>query len=379
MKILFVITKSEAGGAQTHVYQLAKALHEKGHEPGIMARPGGWLEHVARNAEIPFYPNPYLSNTINALRDFQAGMRLLTVVRDFKPDLMSCHSSKAGIIARFSVRGRIPTVFTAHGWGFAERGTLLKRILYVPCEKLATRYTDKLICVSQYLSTVALDLGIASADKLKVIHNGAEPAAESSSDAAGKDELTILFVGRLVSQKDPETLVSAYASLPEPVRNRAQLRVIGEGDKRPALEELTRTHGLKGPVRFLGALNRNAVLDEFSRADIFVLTTHYEGLPRTAIEAMHAGLPIIASNVWGVRELFENPASNPDDRDAIGLLVAESDVVEVRRALERLITDTALRVGMGKAARRRARASFSVGKMVEETMHVYQQVIRARR
>jgi glycosyltransferase involved in cell wall biosynthesis len=266
----------------------------------------------------------------------------------------------------------VPTIFTAHGWGFAERGALASRLIYIPCEKLAARYTDRLVCVSQYLYDVALAQGIAPASRLVVIRNGVETVdgpREPSSDGA----VRILFVGRLVSQKDPETLLRAYASLPDAIRSRTRLRIIGEGDKRPGLEAFIAQHGLADRVELLGAVERQTVLNELLRSDLFVLTTHYEGLPRTALEAMHAGLPVIASDVWGVKELFE--ADPRADDGEMGILVRERSVQDVRDALERLVAGDALRREMGEAARRRARRLFSVDRMVADTLRVYEEVL----
>lgn len=372
MKILFIITKTEAGGAQTHVYQMATALRERGHEARIMSRPGGWLEQVAREEQIGFCPNPHLTNEFNPLRDIRAGIAIGASVRTFKPDIVSCHSSKAGIIARLAIRGRVPTIFTAHGWGFAERGFLASRFVYIPCEKLAAWYTRKLICVSQYLYDVAREHHIAPASRLVVIHNGVEPVPERPEKQLD-GIVRILFVGRLVSQKDPETLLQAYASLPDAVRLKTRLRIIGDGDKKPALESFVKTHGLAGRVEMLGAVERRAVLEELLASDIFVLTTHYEGLPRTAIEAMHAGLPIVASDVWGVRELFD--IESAPDNGEIGMLVPARSVADVRVALERLIVDDDLRRKLGQAARSRARRQFSMQRMVDDTIRVYQQVL----
>lgn len=372
MKVLYVITKTEAGGAQTHVYQMAKALYERGHDARIMSRPGGWLEQVSREERIHFYPNPHLSNEINPFKDIRAGIAVGKLVREYAPDIVSCHSSKAGIIVRLAVRGRVPTIFTAHGWGFAERGFLASRLVYIPCEKLAARYTDKLVCVSQYLYDAALELRIAPESRLVVIRNGVEPVVERHEQRPD-GVVRILFVGRLVSQKDPETLLQAYASLPEDIRARTRLRIIGEGDKRPALEAFIAERSLAERVELLGAVDRRAVLDELLHSDLFVLTTHYEGLPRTALEAMHAGLPIVASDVWGVRELFE-AAPQADDKE-MGILVPERSVPDVRNALERLVTRDELRREMGEAARRRSRRLFSLERMVEDTMGVYEEVL----
>lgn len=374
MKVLFIVTKSEAGGAQTHVYQMARALRERGHEPAIMAQPDGWLASAASELELVFLPNPYLTNRISAPADIRAAVCLVKAVRRLRPDLLSCHSSKAGVITRLAVRGKVPTVFTAHGWGFAERGPLASQLMFVPAEKLAARYAHRIICVSNHIREVALRYRIAPPGKLTVIHNGAEQCESVRPNPERRSgPVDILFVGRLVSQKDPETLLRACAALPEAVLQRIRLRLIGEGDKRQELERLIRRHGLHGRVELPGALERKSVLDALRQADIFVLTSHYEGLPRTVLEAMHAGLPIIATAVPGIAELFE---SDQEDDDApVGIPVGENNHRAVAAAIERLVTNPELRAAMGAAARQRARRRFSLDRMVEETVQIYDSVM----
>lgn len=157
---------------------------------------------------------------------------------------------------------------------------------------------------------------------------------------------------------------------------KTRLRIVGEGEKRPALEAFSRAHGLEDRVELPGCMERKAVLEAIRRADIFALTTHYEGLPRTVVEAMHAGLPIIASDVWGVRELFES--STEENEPPIGILVKQRNAKEVSAALEHLIVNPQSRLEMGRAAARRARTHFNLDTMVQETLGVYQEVLRRR-
>ena len=138
---LFFITISEQGGAQTHVAQLTRWLVEHGHEVAVMSTPGGWLELETRRLGGRFFQNDNLDNTANPLRLWRASRHFLEAVDAFKPDLVTCHSTMAGLLGRLSLRGRIPTVFTAHGWGFTQGAPFLRRILLPMLERLAGRFS----------------------------------------------------------------------------------------------------------------------------------------------------------------------------------------------------------------------------------------------
>jgi len=172
MKVLYFITKSEQGGAQTHVAQLATYLTSRGHEVTIMSAPGGWLEQQAKKNNVKFYPNAFLGNTANPFRLLRSSSEFLKAVKEFQPDLVACHSTIAGLLGRFTLRNRIPTVFTAHGWAFTQGAPFYRRLFIKPLEKLAGLFCEKIICVSQNDLQLAQRLKIAPSNKLTVVYNG---------------------------------------------------------------------------------------------------------------------------------------------------------------------------------------------------------------
>ena len=165
MKILYLITKSEPGGAQTHIYQLSKYFIEKGNQVAIMSYPGGWLEQEAEKLGIEFYPNKYFSNIPNPFKLFKAMEEIKKIVKDFKPDLIACHSTAAGFLGRLAIRNKIPTIFTAHGWAFTKGTPFLRKSIAILIEKVAGKFCSKIICVSYLDKSLTLNIELLQQTK----------------------------------------------------------------------------------------------------------------------------------------------------------------------------------------------------------------------
>ncbi len=379
MKILYVITKSEIGGAQTHVFDLARHIQNRGHKVAVMAYPGGPLEKIFNSKflisnqfsisnfqtseKIKFYPNRYFRNSYNPFLGIGAMREIKKAVKDFKPDIAHCHSSVAGFWARLAIRNNVPTVFTAHGWAFTEGAPFLRKCLAILIEKIAGKFCSKIICVSDFDKNLALKYKIASSDKITVIHNGVEVSVEQTrNDTQNRREIRIVFVGRLAQQKDPLLLLESFNNLPSELKNKSQVSIIGEGPKRKELEEFIKKNKLEEKVKLLGSISREKIFEALRESDIFVLTSNWEGFPITILEAMSCGLPVIASDVGGVREAVDKE---------VGFLIERGDKEALKKALMELIENPDLREKMGQNAQKRAEDNFSLDKMLRETEKVY--------
>lgn len=366
MKIFFLITKSEAGGAQTHVAQLTKFFVSRGDKVEIMSAPGGWLEHEAHRLGAQFFSNPFLSNSTNPMRLLKAASVLSNAISKFQPDLVACHSTMTGLLGRLTIRNRIQTVFTAHGWGFTQGAPLLRRILLPILERMAARFCSKIICVSQNDLALALNYRIAPQNKLVQIYNGIEiPKPQRSNHQ--RSTTNLFFVGRLAPPKDPSMLIRAVSELPKDLQERVIVTIIGDGPQMTALQDLVHETHLDSRVNFSGALTREQVLERLqTEADLFVLLSHFEGFPYSILEAMSCSLPIIASDVGGIKE-----AVTPD----VGILIEHDDLETLVHALAQLIENPDERRQMGQRARAKSQNEFSIEQMCDKTLTVYQSLI----
>jgi glycosyltransferase involved in cell wall biosynthesis len=144
-----------------------------------------------------------------------------------------------------------------------------------------------------------------------------------------------------------------------------RLSLVGEGQKQTAVQALAKELGLSGRVDFLGA--RDDVSHILAKANVFVLTSNWEGLPISILEAMRAGLPVIASDVGGVREAVIDGES--------GFLVDRGNLILLRSRLQQLLSDSELRKKMGEAGRKCYLEHFTVERMLEATLRVYNEVL----
>ena len=143
MKILYVVTGAEFGGASLHVLQLMKHMVSEGHEVGLVAAPEPRLMEGAKALGVKVFPNPHFVRPIRPWKDFRALWPVFRAIRRFDPDIVHAHSTKAGYAARFACAIlRKPVIFTAHGWAFTEGRSMWKRRLLALAERLAI----KIIC-----------------------------------------------------------------------------------------------------------------------------------------------------------------------------------------------------------------------------------------
>lgn len=362
-KILYLITQGILGGAQTHVCHLALHLKEKFDVHVAMGVKGPLFDKL--NTEgVSVYYIPSLVREISPGKDFIALLQLIKLLKDIRPDLISTHSSKAGILGRLAARLLgIPSIFTAHGWAFTEGVSNKKRKFYIKTEKMAARWASKIICVSEYDRQLALGSGVGSKNQLVTIHNGMPLIpGHQLADPSRENPVRLIMVARLSDQKDHRLLFEALAGVS--VNKNFVVDLVGDGPLFSQHKEIARQMGLTGIVNFWGA--RTDVPELLSKAQGFLLISKWEGFPRSILEAMRAGLPVIASDVGGTRESVIDGET--------GFLVPRGDADTLRDRLLQLINDTELRVRMGRKGRERFLKHFTFERMLAKTIEVYEDV-----
>jgi glycosyltransferase involved in cell wall biosynthesis len=361
MKILYLITKSEAGGAQTHVADLCAHFKNREDEAIVMSSGEGWLKKECEKIGVVFVENIYFSNRPYPRRLFNAIKEIKRFAVDFKPDIVHCHSSSAGILGRLAIQGKIRTIYTAHGWGFNIGMKPWVKYPVLLLEKLCAKYTDTYICVAEFVKNLGLKYNLAPESKFKVIYNGVllNSNVVKSEIINQKSKISLIFIGRLAEPKKPELTIEAIAGLSDEVKNKIKFTIIGDGPKKNDLESLTKEK--KVNVEFTGALPKGEAIIQLKMADVFVFISAWEGFPYTILEAMSCGLSVIASDVGGVAE-----AVNEQN----GILV-NNEVRQIREAILKLVNDEELRLRMGEQGRRDVEEKFSLEKMLEKIEEIY--------
>ncbi len=372
MKILYTVTGAEFGGAVAHVLGLMRADIKQGHRVAIVAAQEPRLMSQATDIGAQVFANPYFVSAVQLHNDLRALWPVFQAIRKFNPDIVSAHSTKAGYAARLACAVlRKPVIFTAHGWAFSEGRSGWKRRLLALAERLVAKTTARIICVSKHDLDIALRFKVASAEKLVVIRNGVDPAPFLEADGASvRQELglgkvpVLTMAGRLAPPKDPMTLLRACQLL----KGEFKLLIVGDGKLRRQAEEFVSRGNLGHKVTFTS--ERKDIPEILAASDIFVFTSHWEGLPLAIIEAEVAGLPVVASSVGGIRELVQDGIN--------GFTVPPQDAQALTQALQKLLDDVRFRREAGLAARRKALNEFTFDSMLTKTHQVYEEVVKNR-
>ena len=320
------VTLAEAGGAQTFVTSLLPALVER-YDVFVAAHgTTGPVVELSRRLGVPYEHLRQLRRDLDPLRDPLATAEIAALLRRRRPDLIQINSSKAGVIARAAARFApgVRTVFTAHGWAFSGRGGRSGAV-YTAAERAAGRISDAIVCVSRHDLSLAVARHVGTPATRHVIQNGIADLAGVHPVRPGP--LRIVSVARLQEPKDLTSLVVAAATLKRTGID-VRVEIVGEGPDRPLIEAVVAEHGARRFVHLLG--HRDDVPELLQGADVFVLSSRWEGLPYSILEAMATGLPVVASAVGGVPELVADGVTGhlvrPQDPGA--LAAALSDLAE---------------------------------------------------
>jgi glycosyltransferase involved in cell wall biosynthesis len=360
-RILYLVTRAERGGAQTHVLDLACSMRPD-FEVSVATGEEGFLTEACRERAVPVYVMPHLQREVRPIADARAFGEIWQLIRKLRPDLLHLHTFKAGFLARLA--GRIlgiPSVYTIHAWLYGTAAvSRFSSALSAPCERMAARWCERIITVSRAGARVVRGHRIGSPSKLVTIHNGLPDCSEQAR-LSPTETPVITMVARFIEGKDHDLLLRAFARIPKGPR----LRLVGDGPTRASVESLARELGIQEQVDFLG--NRDDVASLLVSSDVFVLASRSEMLPISILEAMRAGLPVIASDVGGVGEAI---AHNEN-----GFLVPSGSVSALAQALTDLTNDYALRLRMGQAGRQRFTDQFLSSSMQERTRCIYWDVL----
>ena len=362
MKVLFIVTRADnIGGSHIHVRDLAKKLTEEGHQVCIaMGGPGPVVNHYQSFGLEPIII-PELDREISLMKDFRAYRGLKKVMNDYKPDLVSTHSSKAGFLGRLAAKATgIPVLFTAHGWSFTSGKSWLSRKAFLQLEKIVAPISKKIITVSDYDRKLALSNLNSSPDDIVTIHNGMPDIDRERIEKTRSDEINIVMVARFDNQKNHIELLDAVHKL-----NGYHIHFIGDGPLQDKVQKHAEALSIDSKITFWGRLD--SVAEVLEKSDIFALISNWEGFPRSTLEAMRAGLPVIVSNVGGAGEAVEHGVT--------GYIVEKGDVNSLENYINTLLLSEVKRKEMGLKGRQRFETFFEFEIMYQKTLSIYKEIL----
>lgn len=363
LKILYIITLPDLGGAQVHLLTVAAEMTARGHGVSVIVGHEGWLTERLQAAGIEVVLVPDLVREISPCRDIRAIRAIRRLLLEQRPDLVHCHSSKAGIVGRLAAwLSGIPAVFTAHGWSFTEGVAPLKRRFYQWMEMAAGFWAQRIICVSDYDRRLGCRWLPMHGSKMVTIYNGISPEAPICSGQLSA-VLRLVMVARFAQPKSPEDILKALGILRNAgKRLLMQVDFIGNGPDLARVQRIAKELEVKEAVRFLG--NRTDVQTLLPHYDGFLLISQWEGFPISILEAMRAGLPVIASRVGGVEEAVTEGEN--------GFLVPKGDIAALARKIHYAAKHREEFEAMGQKGRQRFLAQFTTEKMMAQLVKLYE-------
>jgi len=377
-KVLYVITKSNFGGAQRYVFDLASEIPNSAYESVVALGGQGVLKEKLDEAVIRTITIDKLGRDINIFKEFSVFFTLIKLFKKEKPDIVHLNSSKIGGLG--SLAGRVAGVpniiFTGHGWAFNEDRNPLSKIVIFILHVLTIMFSDRTIAVSEKTKRQIVHRMPFLAKKMPVIYNGMSKVNFVPKDDArnhlysilddkrlDKNVLWVGTIGELHHIKGHACLIEAFSGLKESEKAfNIKLLIIGEGEERKKLEKLITERRLNKEVFLIGRVEDAR---RFLRSlDVFVFPSLSEAMPYALIEAGFAGLPVIASEVGGIPEIIE-------DKDT-GILIHPKDTYELRDRLLDLIENKEKRESLGQKLQQNVVEKFSKSKMVSDTIRVYE-------
>jgi glycosyltransferase involved in cell wall biosynthesis len=302
-------------------------------------------------------------------------MRLVHVLSQEHVTILQTHGARANFYGRVAgwLAGVPVVVSTVHNSITDYEGSRLKRWIYSAVLRLTLSWVNRIICVSDAIRRDVVQDDPAAAGLAETVHNGVDrlmfqkpvDRTKIRREFGLTDGPLLITVARLTEQKGHCDLIEALALLREQWPQ-LQCVCVGDGELRPPLEALAAARGLSSMCRFVGS--RDDVMEFYAAADVVVLPSHSEGFPFVILEALAMGKPVIATGVNGVPEVIEHMKT--------GLLVEARDVTGLAGAIQSLLEHPERAEQLGNAGRAVVQAQFTVDRMVEKTVAVFDTALR---
>ena len=360
MNVLHLVRSMDVGGLETVVIGLVDGNRSRGVRPHL----GCLYGFGAQGHDVD--PDGCWIGSLDKNGRLKTLISLSKYVRVHEIDVIHTHNPQPhlfGVLA--GALSRTPVVHTKHGRNYPGNA---KRVWL---NRQLSRFTKKVVAVSEAAAEVARDIERVPPAKLMVILNGIDTTkfAPSTDSQSATSDVTIGTVGRLSKEKNYPMLVRAFVILRRQLPNLdTQLLFVGDGPERPAIDAEARKQGVHEHCEFAGMQSEVEVW--LKRIDVFCLSSITEGTSMTLLEAGASGVPAVVTDVGGNGEIVADGKS--------GVVVPAGDEEALSGALVRLVEDKEVREQMGVAARQRIIERYSIESMVEAYAEVYGEAISGR-
>ncbi|MDR2192675.1 MAG: glycosyltransferase family 4 protein [Endomicrobium sp.] len=370
LKICYIITKLELGGAQKVALYTAERLDKDKFSSFFITGKGGILDGKAAQKFKLFQLDSFVRE-IRPLKDIAALFGIYKILKKEKPNIVHTHSSKAGILGRIAAKlaGVKTVIHTIHGYGFNETQKWHIKYFFILVEKFCALFSDKLIAVAEEDIKKGLRYKIAKEDKFVLIRAGIDvnyyknyklqTNLKKSLNLSDNAKI-VTTIGPFKPQKNLKDFIKAAEIAGKNV-SEAVFLITGDGDLRKRLEEQISKTGMKDKIILLGW--RDDIAEILTSSDIFVMTSLWEGLPRAIIEAMCCAKPVIANAVDGVKEIISEGKN--------GYKIQPYDYGDTAQKIIKLLQNDALLKEMSAEAQSSITEEFDINYTVRQQEELY--------
>lgn len=372
-KIRILHITQSVGGVLRYIQMLLKYMDKEKFENIILcsfeAKPEDYKEFVIAFEQIEMKREISFS-------DLKAIKFVRQVIKKYNPDIVYAHSSKGGAVARLADIGlKNKCVYNPHGWAFNMHCSRQRRKLYIMIERLAARFCDKIICISEFEKQSAVEKKICKKDKLQVILNGIdiegyEKAPHNqitrTSLMIPENAFVVGMVGRICPQKAPDVFIKAAKKIKEVVPNSFFI-IVGDGKKEDIIN-YARQNGFIDSLLITGWVeNPMSYIELFDAA---VLLSRWEGFGLVLPEYMLAQKPVVATSVDAIPSIIKNTVN--------GLLVEPENITQAYEALLKLHQDSLLAEKLVRAGIKDVHTRFDIKRVVKEHENLFKKLIEKK-
>lgn len=354
MRVLYLITELDPGGAERNLYRLLRELKYSLEALVVSLRPGGEVAEWLRKEGIEVN-----SLSVESALSLWRASKLRSIIRSFKPDLIHSFLHHANLLARLMASSHTPVLSSVR---VAER----ERKWHILTEKLTFFLSTAIVCVSKGVRRHLIRSCGVPPSKLFVIPNSVDVETIDKTEqlprgSLGSEGYLVTYTGRLTRQKGVRYLLDAFRLVLSVVD--ARLLIVGRGEEEGSLRSLATQYAISGKTSFLGY--RADAVGIMKASDILVLPSLWEGMPNVVLEAMAGGVPVVATNVEGTSELITDGET--------GLLVEPRNPSQLAEAILRVLRDEELRCRLAHSARQRVR-DYSPEKIARAYKELYKRI-----
>jgi len=370
IKILYIL-EATSGGTQKHVIDVARKIDKSEFQIDIVYSTNRNKNFAQESIGIfnrmyglPITRSGSPSDLVNILK-------IRKIIKENKYNIVHCHSTKAGFVGRLATfLSRHPNViYSPHGFMFCDTRIRMRRLLYLQLEKYLGYLTNKLVAVSGSERDLAIENNIVPNNKIVTLYNSIDPSDFEDFSYLNKvpeklvsenSKIILGTVGRLYYQKDPITLIKSFKIINDRFPN-TKLIIVGDGPLEDECRKLILKLNLQNEIELAGyQKNSKAYYKIF---DIFLLSSHYEGLPYALLEAMVMGIPSVGTDVVGIKDLIIHGET--------GYLAKEEDHVGFANAVINLLENPALITAFSENSKRITKTNYNFNDGIKEYQQFY--------